>query len=219
MGSTTSSKSLLYKYVTIEGLKRILEGSIRFTQPSAFNDPFELLPEIIVPANEMERQVNVSFDIRAPRQSQTTFEQREPIPEVCTSSDAMSREIVQQLNQSIGFLSLSEVKDSLLMWAHYADQYSGAVVAFDGAHDFFTDKIAIEYRSSRPRRYLRDYLAEKPIPVAEICVKSDQWAYEKEVRIVRMLAECEQNGFDSRNFPVFVQRIPLGSIESVVLGE
>jgi len=32
-------------YVGIAGLRRILEGPIRFTQPSAFNDPFELLPE------------------------------------------------------------------------------------------------------------------------------------------------------------------------------
>jgi len=33
----------IYKYVDIAGLRRLLQGSIRFTQPSAFNDPFELM--------------------------------------------------------------------------------------------------------------------------------------------------------------------------------
>jgi hypothetical protein len=210
--------SILYKYVTVAVLKKILEGTIRFTQPSAFNDPFELLPEIIVPAGEKERPINVSFDIRAQRQP--AAEQGETIPDGYGSSDAMSRQIVHQLNQVIGILSLSKAKDSLLMWSHYADQYSGAVIAFDGAHDFFSDQVDIEYRSGRPRRRFQDYLAGPPIPLAELCVKSQQWAYEKEVRVVRMLAECEQQAEpDLRGFPIFVQRIPINAIKSVILGE
>src|SRR6266702_3676633 len=47
VGTASKSASLLYKYVNIEVLRHILDGQIRFTQPSAFNDPFELLPEII----------------------------------------------------------------------------------------------------------------------------------------------------------------------------
>jgi hypothetical protein len=46
-------------------------GSVRFTQPSAFNDPFELLPEIIVPADAQERSIGVSFDILADRRVRT----------------------------------------------------------------------------------------------------------------------------------------------------
>lgn len=212
------SASVLYKYVNIADLRRILGGSIRFTQPRAFNDPFELLPEIIVPAGEKERPISVSFDIRAQRQS-AAIEQGEAIPDGCVSSDAMSRDVVHQLNQVIGILSLSKARDSLLMWAHYADQYAGSVVAFDRAHDFFSDQIDVEYRSARPRRHLRDYLAGTPIPVAELCVKSDQWAYEREVRVVRLLAECEEAGGDVRGLPVFVRRIPVDAIKSVILGE
>jgi len=129
--------SALYKYVGIEGLLRILDGSIRFTQPSAFNDPFELLPEIIVPNDAPERQISVSFDILAARRAVPDGE-LEAIPEGCRSNDAMSRDIVQQLNQLVGIVSLSRVRDSLLMWSHYADQYAGAVVEFDGSHNFFT---------------------------------------------------------------------------------
>jgi hypothetical protein len=61
------TKNLLHKYVTIATLKRLLEGTIRITQPSAFNDPFELLPEIVVRKGHPEGPVPLSFDIRAPR--------------------------------------------------------------------------------------------------------------------------------------------------------
>jgi hypothetical protein len=214
----SNGASALYKYVSIEGLRRILQGSIRFTQPSAFNDPFELLPEIIVPAGEPERQISVSFDILADRRSALDMEPEE-VPEGCGSSDAMSRDIVQQLNQSIGILSLSKNRDSLLMWSHYADQYAGAVVQFDGAHPFFTGQIDIEYRSGRPRRHVNTYLNDAPVPVAELCAKSEQWAYEREVRVVRPLAECERIGEDPRGFPVFIQPIPAEAIKGVILGE
>jgi hypothetical protein len=53
---------LLYKYVDIEGLRRIMLGSIRFTQPGAFNHPFELLPELVVPAVEHPQHFTISFD-------------------------------------------------------------------------------------------------------------------------------------------------------------
>jgi hypothetical protein len=181
-----TNSSLLYKYVSIVGLRRVLEGSIRFTQPSAFNDPFELLPEIITRVEEHKRQIQLSFDIRADRQL-PAGEPSEPIPDGCSTSDVMSRDIVQQLNQVIGILSLSRENSSLLMWSHYADQYSGAVVAFDGSHEFLSDQVDVEYRSTRPRRHISSYLCGKPVPVAELCAKSDHWAYEREVRVIRLM--------------------------------
>jgi hypothetical protein len=80
--------------VTIDSLKRILHGSIRFTQPSAFNDPFELLPEIVVPNNAVERQLSVSFDVRAQRRQPPPGALNE-VPDGCQASDVMSRDIVQ----------------------------------------------------------------------------------------------------------------------------
>jgi hypothetical protein len=87
----------LYKYVDIAGLKRILAGSIRFTQPSAFNDPFELLPEVVVPNDATERQLNFPFDVRAQRRHPPPGA-LDAVPDGCQASDAMSRDIVQQFN-------------------------------------------------------------------------------------------------------------------------
>jgi hypothetical protein len=217
--SASASSPSLFKYVTVDTLRRILTGSIRFTQPSAFNDPFELLPEIVMPVAEPERPISLSFDIQAQRRAPAVGELTE-VPEGFVSSDATSRDIVRDLNKCVGILCLSKTSDSLLMWSHYADQYGGAVVEFDDGHEFFAGQIEVEYRASRPMRDLRSYLTGKPIPVAELCVKCDDWSYEREVRVFRQLAECEEaGGTDGRGFPIFVQRIPIKAIKSVTLGE
>jgi hypothetical protein len=109
-GESSSASALQYKYVSIAGLRRILDGYIRFTQPSAFNDPFELLPEIVIPLNAEDRKIKLQFDIGSAR-AQAPQETLQVIPEGCGSSDAISREIVQKLNAHIGILSLSHGMD------------------------------------------------------------------------------------------------------------
>jgi hypothetical protein len=209
----------LYKYVDVAGLRRILQGSIRFTPPSAFNDPFELLPEMVMPADEPERRINVSFDIRAKRRHPPVGDVQD-VPDNWGASDATSRDIVQQLNGLIGIFCLSKKNDSLLMWAHYADNYAGAVVEFDGSHEIFSDQIDVEYKPLRPKKHISTYVAaHEPIPVLELCVKSDQWEYEREVRVVRCLSGCEKVGQDKRGFPIYIQRIPDACIKSIILGE
>jgi hypothetical protein len=209
----------LYKYVDIAGLKRILAGSIRFTQPSAFNDPFELLPEVVVPNDATERQLSFSFDVLAQRRHPPPGA-LDAVPDGCQASDAMSRDIVQQFNGLIGILCLSRVNDSLLMWSHYADQYAGAVVEFDGAHEFFAGQVDVEYRPLRPMRDVSAYVSPpEPIPVAELCAKSEQWKYEQEVRVIRSLADCEDRGPGPRGFTVYTQQLPQACIKSVTLGE
>lgn len=216
MTSDTARRPPLYKYVGVERLMTVIDGPVRFTQPSAFNDPFELLPEIIIPHGEPERPISVSFDLSAQRR--TNIEALD-IPDQSSSSDPTSRDIVQQLNAAIGILSLSRVNDSLLMWSHYADQYAGAVIEFNEEHEFFAGQIDVEYRTTRPRRLLSDYLTNQPIPIAELCAKSKQWEYEDEVRVIRLLSDCKAAGADKRGFPVFTQDIPHEAIKSIILGE
>ena len=106
------------------------------------------------------------------------------------------------------------------MWSHYADQYAGAVVEFDGSHEFFDGQIDIEYRPLRPMRDVGAYVSlPEPIPVAELCAKSEQWKYEQEVRVIRSLADCEKKGIGPRGFPVYTQHLPPECIKSVTLGE
>jgi len=209
----------LFKYVSIETLMYILSGGIRLTQPSAFNDPFELLPEICVPLGQVERELSISFDITATRRNPPVGEVNEN-SEGYNCCDITSRNILKELNRSIGILCLSKISDSLLMWSHYADQYAGAVIEFDSKNEFFNGQIDIEYRSHRPKKDISAYLSEgAPVPLAELCVKPEQWQYEHEVRIIRSLETCEDTGKVLRGFPIYTQKIPLAAIKEITFGE
>ena len=59
----------LYKYVPIGQLCNILLGhTIRFTQPGAFNDPFELVPRFLIPKGTVPQgHRNYQFSLNTPR--------------------------------------------------------------------------------------------------------------------------------------------------------
>jgi hypothetical protein len=81
-------------------------------------------------------------------------------------------------------------------------------VGFDSTDEFFVQPIDVEYRSLRPRRHIDSYLTGKHVSLTDLCAKSNQWAYEREVRAIPNLLDCERRGSDSRGFPVFVQPLP-----------
>ena len=97
-----------------------------------------------------------------------------------------------------GIISLTETKDNLLMWSHYGDQHSGMVVEFDITHEFFTSKFSssddqflgkigkVLYRKERLNK-LGDYLMEPYFH------KSNEWAYEKEHRLLLSIYKADEN--------------------------
>ena len=134
-------------------------------------------------------------------------------------SDQNSRSILASLNLAIGILCLSRNGSSLLMWSHYANSYSGAVVKFDETHEFFSGHFDMEYSDRRPKVHIASYTdGDSPVPIAELCVKAREWEYEDEVRVVRNLVDCRCVG-TADSFPIYVMDIPPKCIESVILGE
>lgn len=207
-----------YKYVSSESLEKILNGSIRLTQPSGFNDPFELSMEIFDPYNLNEGPRTFSFDTLHPRRDISKYVIDENFSHD-NCNDFFSRKVIQQLNTAIGILCLSKNKDSHLMWAHYADSYRGAIIEFDSEHEFFKGAFEINYVKQRPKLHIDYFLESEQIPVSELCSKSDVWSYEKEWRIVRSLRDCTTHKAKKGQLPICVMNIPDGVIKSVTLGE
>ena len=213
----------LYKYMTYKNVISVLEGTIRFTQPSAFNDPFEMVPELYVPESFGDgKKIDISFSVTAPRRIPAVHE-LDPNYESDHCSDRNSRSIRFLLDRSIGILCLSENPSSLLMWSYYADEYAGAIVEFDESHDFFRGHFRMEYRERRPKKDIGYYVStNEPIPIAELCVKPKEWEHEREVRVVRNLSDCKLVKNESSQevaFPLYIMDIPPECVRSVTLGE
>jgi hypothetical protein len=102
--NTGVALKLLYKYMSNPEYF-LKEGYIRATQLSALNDPFEATY-----CKEALSELCPHF-------------------EICESPDELISYIEENKNK-IGVISLTEAKDNLLMWSHYANEHKGAVIGF-----------------------------------------------------------------------------------------
>lgn len=207
----------LYKYVKAGTAVNIIKGSIRFTQPRAFNDPFELLPQFITPKTITE-EAKYSLSVGCVGSRRKGILRNEVKEEDRYKGDFQARRIVESLNDAIGILCLSRNPESLLMWGHYGDEYRGAIIEFDEKHPFFEGQIPVAYRKNRPVYDIADFL-ERPFPIADLCIKPNAWSYEREVRIARSLSSCTEVAKDDNGNRVMTMSIPIDCIRRVIMGE
>jgi Protein of unknown function (DUF2971) len=237
---------ILYKYFPPARLNDILRNRrIRFTQPGDLNDPFEFRPKIREVASDVAVQSHVEehFDDIVEEElakygaltqflPQTNLrgllqEQKAMLPALFrllepAVIEKLSPMIDGILNSNVGILCLSEVRDSLLMWGHYANNHEGFVVGFDSEHPFFsrrrTDKDEfgflrpVQYALRRPQVTLGDTESAD-----WFSTKSEQWSYEKEWRIVRVLSEAEKR-IERSPFPICLFEFPPDAVRQIIAG-
>lgn len=261
----------LFKYVTFKKIDVLENAHIRFTQPLAFNDPFELFPRFVGFApekdveeftqeyfsngSEIEKMLEESWnkEIRKYEGLNIPFSlvenlMREKFDQVKPSAmtflnDFMSMKgpqfremaldiIMKALNRTIGILCFSEVPDNILMWSHYASNHTGFVIEFDENQSFFGQRSKengirrcvrkVRYSNERPQftffdsslsddenldRWIKDLM----------WVKSSDWAYERECRMIDSLRECEWVISDT-DPPIYLFPIPLCCIKTIIFG-
>ncbi|MBZ4039097.1 DUF2971 domain-containing protein [Novilysobacter selenitireducens] len=236
----------LFKYFGPDRLDVLLTRKMRFTPLGEFNDPFEgrphlqglataertlgsfeelLLPELLDTYSRQPPEFRAAI-------SQTKFlnrmvpAMRQSYPVLQKALEAGVKEALEGLPQKwdsyIGALCLSEVCDSLLMWAHYAASHTGFVLEFDAHHPFFHAQRSendecrhirrVLYRDARPSGVLLD------LEVSDMfLVKSTQWSYEREWRMFMALTEANDIA-NSGSSKIYLFEVPPDAIIGVVLG-
>ncbi len=240
------SPARLFKYLAPSRIGVLSDRLVRYTPLGAFNDPFEGRPEIkglasqedalssfaaAVPGeleaayNSLPVEIRASFPLQQWMQFATPLMQQEQ-GKFLAMLGAVSKQLIPRIpgkfDEVLGVLSLCEVPDSLLMWAHYGVSHTGFVLELDPAHPYFnarrTDQDEfghlrqVLYRDTRPSANLID------LDGPEIfLVKSKEWSYELEWRILRPLKDAQDivnvNGEDIHLF-----QLPADSIKTVILG-
>ena len=212
----------LFKYLPPDRIDVLKSLRIRFTQPIAFNDPFESRPHIVYDISkedmrdvmkiEMER-INMSEDQREYfRHLHETgeFETRWP--------EALSP-LVEIMASTTLALSLSEKPDSLLMWAHYTKSHEGFIIGFDSGHSFFKGKgrgifrlLKVLYSNKRPNVGL-----SKLSLIDTYFTKSTDWEYEQEWRLFADVNDASEI-LGPAKLPICLFDIPADAISEVILG-
>jgi len=210
----------LYKYFSSERIDVLSSRRIRYSQPAAFNDPFEAKPDYTGLADEtlllnaFRRRFQLDLEtyyeiLSEERRRNLTKEQFLLLSKSLQSeTDEVFRKEVESFTlpkarammytlfgEGIGILSLTEVKDNLLMWSHYAQGHTGFVIEFDESHGFFKTCTAasdelwglhkVRYLDKRPQAIVSELNI-----IAMLMTKGKVWEYEIEWRAFKPLNQA-----------------------------
>lgn len=225
------ARSVIYKYVPFERKDILENGVIRFTQPGAFNDPFEMHPSF-----DLMSKADMAALPDAPDRPGMKLLTPEALGAMFSAlREGLRRETGRtvkgpgywSLNNNLvarsslaaeyGVLSLTTSPNNLLMWAHYADRHRGFIVGFNeplllSAMPLDTQVGAVQYTENRP------VLSYSTLHSTSVLFrKSPEWTYEQEWRIVRPLKQSRHR-IDHPDYPIHLFELPLASISMIILG-
>lgn len=220
----------IYKYVSLDRMDILTNGEIRYTQPSDFNDPFEMPAYIAKLAEEeaLEREFQRQYKEALEKHIKDKKEEhpfldvfveqlvpafRKEFYEQIEKNLQSARRKITELGNSMGILSLTEEPDNLLMWSHYADHHKGMVIEFDKSHPVMNKRIhRVRYTHRRPNIKLLDLNIDD-----FLLTKSRDWSYEMEWRVIAFLGSAKRivknKPFDIHLFPM-----PIECIKRIILG-
>lgn len=183
----------LYKYYSDHprNLEAVKNNKMWYSAPSAFNDVFDCTLTIeekdifdsalrIVPDNRGIRPGSPMW-----KQVKGTVGQR--IRTFQSSFD--------DLRSKMGISCLSETDDSLLMWAHYANNHSGICVEYELLEfnrQLGFSPVPIVYSDERVVIHTLETLGDdiQGLFIESLTSKSPEWSYEREWRIIRDDGAC-----------------------------
>ncbi|MCL2367639.1 MAG: hypothetical protein FWC72_01460, partial [Oscillospiraceae bacterium] len=119
----------LYRHRTVNeySLKNLRENTAWLSSPDEFNDPFDSV-------FSCESQENHLIDI-AEKSAETTGASSELFDAIIgvVKDEMTMRNIAfyDSMRKNMGVICFSEVKNSILMWSHYADFHKGFSVGYD----------------------------------------------------------------------------------------
>ena len=131
-------------------------------------------------------------------------------------------QMLRRLRNEIGILSLSEIRDGMLLWTHYADEHRGYAIGFDDAHPFFNRPRAPQddFFQTRKVNYTRPSSFANLMELAEnnlLFAKAPDWEYEAERRML-MPTSMVTRSIQREGETIHLVSFPPDCVEQVVLG-
>lgn len=164
----------------------ITEGSLKYTCPLDFNDPFDCMPAYD-PASIDNLHLNRPDLIqRVAEHHGVSLEEARRIGIENAHKVVGSGEFARGLVSALGVVSLSRDPTNILMWSHYAEHHKGFVVelriAMDAPRQLLEGimPFPVEYQAERP---VVDWASGCDI-AQYFLTKSPEWAYEQEERVL-----------------------------------
>lgn len=185
----------LYKYYSDqpERLETIKNNKMWYSAPCNFNDPFD--SDLATNENALfQSALQMIPDKREIRPGSLMWKQLKA--QLHGQFRSLQGDFTD-LRTRMGIACLSEEDDSLLMWAHYANNHRGLCVEYElmgiNRELGFTPVPVIYSENRACFRSLDQETLERDVQavfIESITSKSPEWCYEKEWRIIRDNASC-----------------------------
>lgn len=208
----TPPKSL-YKYYSLSGIESaIKDNTLKWALLGEVNDPFEAIP--------------AGWDIAAVKKC---------IPG-CSAEDVARLDAIfdgenvkEAISQITSFVSFTECPKNILMWAHYAEKFSGACLEFNSEvvqreidcleHVAYAKPEEERKRCPLPHDDLGDNNPEFQNRAREfLAFKAGEWSYENEWRLIvppmAKIIKCKKDGEKC----ILVSEIPQGAVTKLIFG-
>jgi hypothetical protein len=196
----------LYKYISWnnERSKRmLLQNCIYFTSASRFNDPFDCSLNVQyenITDKELIERIEDYLKAEYPDRDDSVIQAQSL--ELLNSKAHLAYEVMaytrkrqtDMMYENFGIFALTEFRDNILMWSHYADSHKGLCIGFDTnkLRKYFLKYSESSICSISPFKinYEENYPIIKFAPPYEdyftklLTTKSMAWRYEQEWRFV-----------------------------------
>jgi hypothetical protein len=181
--------SKLYKYRLIDDFTKdiILNRRVYFCAPADFNDPFDCKMPLDFSATDTELQewvtkVGSNLPVRVATMMSKGKAGLTPV-----FFEQLKQKYVQRLSRESSVFCVSEQRDDILMFAHYANGHKGCCLEFDFTTDALLRRAEqVAYQQNYPDlNYFRLHGDEKEMGRRLILTKASRWQYEKEWRAIR----------------------------------
>lgn len=180
----------LFKYRTISPTfdNILINDELWFSKPVGFNDPFDC--QITIDNNnsqaEIEDFVRENLSPRPPQNAISGMASN--MVNNPALWDKMVNDAVDDKIGNSGICCFAGNQDNLLLWAHYTDSHKGICLKFDLLADpaFFITPLKVIYQGNYPvYNHLRN---QKDLIDLLVKTKGNVWAYEQEVRVMKLNA-------------------------------
>jgi hypothetical protein len=183
--------SYIYKYYPVTDIlfDTIKNAQLWFSNPLDFNDPYDCNLRFSLDFDEKKIRTFLEEDLKG---ESAQFLAR-AIGHYLQHPDQIREieyEVIRREIENTGISCFSASENILLMWSHYAGRHTGVCLKFDIEKDIIAFKAPylVEYPEHLPRYDYFGKSLKRPhsgIMQHLYAIKSRDWAYEKEIRIIK----------------------------------
>lgn len=220
----------LYKYVSSQRILTCLpevgDGTLRATQPSALNDPFECAITKTFVETDSDTGNRQLSEVLTNIHDSTPVSEHDVLEARHRYGSLYMRELMsQQLSRRFGVIAFASSPNHPLMWSHYTVDGSGFVIGYDVAilrdlcptEDYLRP---VNYSNKTPLILGYPVLSHAGNLLKFLAHKSDHWAYEEEWRLIMELNATIGTGHrDPHDQPINLVRIPNSAVSKVFFTE